>query len=114
MGWKLEDGTPVTVEELAEEITRVPRTRFWRMTYMVFLWPEEADPAKPDETDGFYSGFVLELVAIEGAIKWVIQPVAGDKSARVEGLAPVGRKAVEAAMAKMEELAATRRAIRQR
>lgn len=114
MGWKLEDGTPVTAEELAEEITRVPRTRFWRMTYMVFLWPEDADPARPDEADGFYAGFVLELVALEGAIKWVIQPVGGDRSARVEGIAPVGRKAVFAAMAKMEELAGHRRRLAER
>lgn len=103
MRWKLEDDSWVTPEDLAEEITRVPRTRYWRLSHLAFLWPESADPARTDiDVDGFDDGFVLELVPIEGAVEWLLQPIGGDARDRIMGQAPMGRKAVEAAFATME------------
>ncbi|MFQ5348400.1 MAG: hypothetical protein ACE5ED_11255 [Rhodothalassiaceae bacterium] len=113
MRWKLEDGTPVTPEDLAEEITRVPRTRFWRLSHMVFLWPGDADPEEMSgATGGFSDGFVLELVAPEGTVEWLIQPIEGDAQERITGEAPVGRKAVLAAFAELERLVREREAQR--
>jgi len=78
MRWKLEDGSWVTPEDLAEEITRVPRTRYWRLSHLAFLWPETADPGRHDlDINGFGEGFVLEIVpkgveaAFERMESWV-------------------------------------------
>lgn len=113
MRWKLEDGTWVTPEDLAEEITRVPRTSFWRLSHLAFLWPEIADPERHDlEAGGFGDGFALELVPIEGAVEWLLQPINGDAHDRVTGVAPVGRKAVEAAFERMDAWVADRETAR--
>ncbi len=115
MRWKLEDGTPVTPEDLAEEITRVPRTRYWRLSHMVFIWPEDADPEDMSGAPGGFSdGFVLELVAPEGVVEWLIQPVESDARDRITGEAPVGRKAVFAAFAALEKWVRERHEKRQR
>ncbi len=110
MRWKLEDGTPIGEEELAEEITRVPRTRFWRLSHMVFLWPESADPADMSEGGGFHDGFALEIIAIEGGVEWLIQPVGGGAENRIVGIEPTGARAVQAALARMEKLVTDRNA----
>lgn len=103
MDWKLENGRPVTQEELAAEITRVPRTRFWHLSHVCLLWPQAANPG--DHTavhGGFQDGFALELVAVQGGVEWILQPVGGRSRDRVEGEAPTGRSAVAAAFAEME------------
>jgi len=111
MRWKLEDGSWVTPEDLAEEITRVPRTRYWRLSHLTFLWPEGSDPEDmEDEAAGFFAGFAMELVPVEGAVEWLLQPVGGDARDRVNGEAPIGRKAVEAAFETMEEWVSQRKA----
>lgn len=103
MDWKLENGRPVTQEDLTAEIARVPRTRFWNLSHMCFLWPQGADPADPDTpVGGFKDGFALELVPVQGGVEWILQPVGGQTRDRVEGEAPNGAKAVAAAFAEME------------
>lgn len=108
MRWKLEDGTPIGEEELAEEITRVPRTRFWRLSHMVFLWPEDSDPADMSEGGGFYDGFALEIIAIEGGVEWLVQPVGGRAEDRIIDSEPTGARAVQAALARMETIVTDR------
>ncbi len=110
MRWKLEDGTPIGEEELAEEITRVPRTRFWRLSHMVFLWPHDSEPGDMDEGGGFYDGFALEVIAIEGGVEWLVQPVGGGTEERILGAEPTGARAVRAALATMEAIVAERTA----
>lgn len=110
MDWKLENGTPVTQEDLAEEITRVPRTRFWRLSHMAFLWPADADPAGTEPGGGFAEGFVLEIVAVDQGVEWLLQPVAGDAQDRIRGAEKTGRLAVAAAFEQLERLVTERRA----
>ena len=113
MRWKLEDGSWVTPEDLAEEITRVPRTRYWRLSHLAFLWPEIADPDRHDlEAGGFGDGFALELVPIEEAVEWLLQPIGGDARDRITDIASSGRKAVEAAFERMERWVSDREAAR--
>jgi len=114
MRWKLEDGSWVTPEDLAEEITRVPRTRYWRLSHLAFLWPETADPERHDlDINGFGDGFVLEIVPIEGAVEWLLQPIGGNAHDRVTNVAPMGRKGVEAAFERMESWVREREAARE-
>ncbi len=111
MDWKLENGRPVTLEELATEITRVPRTRFWNLSHMCFLWPRSSDPSDPEsQFGGFKDGFALELVPVQGGVRWILQPVGSQASDRVEGEAPTGRGAVTAAFEHMESQVARRMA----
>lgn len=108
MRWKLENGREVTAEDLAEEITRVPRTHFWRLSHVALLWPIDADPDSTASVDGFGDGFAIELLAVEGAVEWLLQPVGADASRRLTGRAAVGRDAVLDAFTALEALAAAR------
>lgn len=102
-GWKLENGTAVSAEDLACEIAEVPRTRFWRLSHMVFLWPEGADPQRTTAgLGGFGDGFVFEIVAVEGGVEWLVQPVNGGPDDRTDGRSANGGEAVRDAFAELE------------
>lgn len=107
--WALEDGTPVTQEDLADEITLVPRTRYWRLSHLVILWPGDEDSEDIRPEGGFSAGFILELVAVPGAVEWLLQPVAGDAGDRLRGQEDNGRTAVAQAFAVMEKKTLSRR-----
>ncbi|GAK33718.1 hypothetical protein AQ1_01608 [alpha proteobacterium Q-1] len=102
-GWKLEDGTPVTADDLAREITLVPRTRFWRLSHIALLWPRHSDPDSTAQAGGFADGYALELTPAPDGVIWLLQPVNGDPLDRQTGFAPNGRAAVMAAFDKMSQ-----------
>ncbi|GAB4129983.1 MAG: hypothetical protein Kow00104_15570 [Rhodothalassiaceae bacterium] len=112
MSWILENGAAVTEEDLADEIFRVPRTKFWRLSHIVLIWPEGSDPSSGAETGGFGDGFAIELVAVEGGVDWLLQPVGETTSHRVGGRAPDGRSAVRDVFATLESLMDSRRSAR--
>lgn len=102
-GWKLEDGTPVRAEDLICEVTEIPRTRFWRLSHMVFLWPSGSDPGRTgSDPGGFADGFVFEIVAVEGGVDWLVQSVNGGPDDRTEGHATTGSEAVRDAFVELE------------
>lgn len=108
-GWKLEDGRPVTAEDLIREVTEIPRTRFWRLSHMVFLWPAGSDPGRTDPAPGgFADGFVFEVVAVEGGVDWLVQAVNGGPDDRTEGRAATGSEAVREAFVELNRRLAAR------
>lgn len=110
--WKLENGTPITAGELADEIAMVPRTRFWRLSHLVMLWPESADPDSAAEENGFTDGFVLELVPVPDGIEWLLQPTNTVVADRQSGRAANGHNAIMAAFRCLEQIVADRSAKR--
>ncbi len=110
--WKLENGKPVTLRDLIDEIALVPRTRFWRLSHLVLLWPISADPDSAAKEDGFADGFVLELLTIPNGIEWLLQPVDAPITERKSGQEKTGRDAIIAAFHHMNLLEKARRAKR--
>lgn len=95
MRWFLENGTEITVGQLTAEIRGVPRTHFWRLSHMVFIWPEDADPTRSDSLWGFEAGFGLELMPHPDHVEWGLESLDRKNPERLCGRAADGTKAIE-------------------
>ncbi len=100
--WKLDNGKQVTAKDLIDEIALVPRTRFWRLSHLVLLWPVEADPDSSAKENGFTDGFVLELLTLPNGVEWLLQPVNSTIADRKSGQEKSGRDAVIAAFHELD------------